>query len=287
METVIKKFNTLHEYNQYLERGETLECFKYYASSQRDLTSGTDRYTTKRRKWVGTNTYDEATDLMLHGDRSLAKKVENAGVATARVKVNAARPRAKVVRSMGGFMPNIPAYLSNSKKQMWRMQKQEVKQRVMTIVYNASVYAGTDADEVIETSSKLVQTVMKIEASGTRVNLYCANLTATNIPRNWRTDTPRKVVGTLVKIKDSGQYMDVLKMCYPLIHPSMHRRQHFRMLELDSDKDFTSCYGYPVQYGKAVDEAVQECGLRNATVVSFYEINGKSQDEIINLITKK
>lgn len=286
METTIKKFNTLHEYNQYLEVGETLECFKHRTESQR-FYLGDDRHSKKRKKWVGTESWNEATDLMLHGDKALAKKVEKAGVATARVKVNAVRPRAKVVRSVGGFMPNIPAYLANSKKQMFRIQKQPVKQRVMTIVYNASVYCGTAADEVVETSSKLVRTIMKIEASGTRVNLYCANLTASNLVGNWKNDTPRKVVGTLVKIKDSGQYMDVLKMCYPLIHPSMHRRQHFRMLELDSDNDFVSCYGYPVQYGKAVDEVVNECGIRDAKAVSFYEINGKSLEEISKIITSK
>lgn len=286
METTIKKFNTLHEYNQYLEVGETLECFKYRANSHQKLV-GDGRYEKKRKKWVGTESWDEATDLMIHGDKALAKKIEKAGVATARVKVNAARPRAKVVRSVGGFMPNIPAYLANSKKQMFRIQKQPVRQRVMTIVYNASVYCGTDADEVIETSSKLVQTIMKIEASGTRVNLYVANLTASELINDWKFKTPKKVVGTLVKIKDSGQYMDVLKMCYPLIHPSMHRRQHFRMLELDSDNDFVSCYGYPVQYGKAVDEVVNECGIRDAKAVSFYEINGKSLEEVSKIITSK
>lgn len=286
METTIKKFNTLHEYNQYLEVGETLECFKHRTESQR-FYLGDDRHSKKRKKWVGTESWNEATDLMLHGDKALAKKVEKAGVATARVKVNAVRPRAKVVRSVGGFMPNIPAYLANNKKQMFRIQKQPVKQKVMTIVYNASVYCGTNADEVIETSSKLVQTIMKIESSGTRVNLYMANLTASNLIRDWKNDTPRKVVGALVKIKDSGQYMDVLKMCYPLIHPSMHRRQHFRLLELDSDNDYTSCYGYPVQYGKAVDEVVKESGIKNATAISFYEINGKSLEEISKIITSK
>lgn len=286
METTIKKFNTLHEYNQYLEAGETLECFKHRAHSH-DFYLGDDRYSKKQKKWVGTQSWNEATDLMIHGDKALAKKVEKAGVATARVKVNAVRPRAKVVRSVGGFMPNIPAYLADSKKQMFRIQKQPVKQRVMTIVYNASVYCGTDADEVVETSSKLVQTIMKIEASGTRVNLYMANLTASNLIMDWKNDTPRKVVGALVKIKDSGQYMDVLKMCYPLIHPSMHRRQHFRLLEMDSDNDYTSCYGYPVQYGKAVDEVVKESGIKNATVISFYEINGKSLEEISKIITSK
>lgn len=286
METTIKKFNTLHEYNQYLEAGETLECFKHRAESH-DFYLGDDRYSKKRKKWVGTQSWNEATDLMIHGDKALAKKVEKEGVATARVKVNAVRPRAKVVRSVGGFMPNIPAYLADSKKQMFRIQKQPVKQRVMTIVYNASVYCGTDADEVVETSSKLVQTIMKIEASGTRVNLYMANLTASNLIRDWKNDTPHKVVGALVKIKDSGQYMDVLKMCYPLIHPSMHRRQHFRLLEMDSDNDYTSCYGYPVQYGKAVDEVVKESGIKNATVISFYEINGKSLEEISKIITSK
>jgi hypothetical protein len=53
-------------------------------------------------------------------------------------------------------------------------------------------------------------------------------------------------VGYTCSLKDYNQPLNLLKMCYPLVHPSMQRRTSFRWLETLpnlNDAEFVNGYG--------------------------------------------
>lgn len=259
----IKKFNSIAEYDAWLSKQSPLPFYADNPVSQSEDS-----------KFAGTASFDEANKLMLYGDTKLAKKV-NKVVGTMRQKINASRPKKRMVQAVGGFMPNVPAYLSGAKKQMWRIQEKRVRDRVMTIVFNSAIHCGTTVNEAIETCATLMQAIMKIEAAGIRVNLYNAHYTADS--------SNNLIVGELIKIKDSGQYLDLLKMVYPMVNPSMHRRHHFKTIE-SLDERLGMCYGYPVRGGDLAVDATKHCGLRNVHLLSFYDVFENTIDETVNKI---
>lgn len=270
MKTNIKKFGSITEYVNWQKSAPVCDSYMYDQYSQLE----------GRMDFAGTESWDEAQALLIYGDKELAAKIEH-GVTMAKRKIFATKPRTKIVRSVGGFMPNIPAYLSGAKKDMFRLVKQPVRQRVITVVYNSSINCGTTIDEAITASVSLLKAVMSIEASGLRVNLYNSHFTCSD----YKIMKHSTIVGELIKIKDSGQYIDTTKMAYPLISPSMHRRHHFRTIEaLDENGKLKDCYGYPVQYGTDVRNIVSGLNLKNAYCVSYYDIEGKTPEQIVDLI---
>lgn len=267
MKYIIKKFDNIHQYQTYLDNGT--------------LNDGVTRESSKTGSYHFTHTddYDHANHLMKTGDREIAEQIEETGIYTTNKRVFATRPRAKMVQSVGGFMPNVPAYLAGAKKQMWQMKKKPVKQRVITVFYNCSTCGSTSADEIVKTSAQLLSAIMQIEGTGTKVNLYYANLAKSD----------GQCVGPVIKIKDSGQYMDVLKMCYPLVHPSMMRRHFFRFEEVTdgvSRRLPNGGYGHPVCQREYVTEAARVAGVRDARCISYSEIEGCNGEQIIDKIMK-
>lgn len=270
MKTNIKKFNSITEFANWQQGAPIMDSYKCDQSSQK----------TDDPSWIGTQTWDEAQALMLYGDPKLAKKIAD-GVVVAKKRIFATRPRARMVQAVGGFMPNISAYLSGAKKDMWRIKKQPVRQRVITIVYNSSIHCGTTTADAIETSVSLLKAVMIIESTGVRVNLYNSHFTSVAVNPTRRD----LIVGELIKIKDSGQYLDTTKMAYPMIHPSMHRRQHFRTIEaLDGDGKLRCGYGFPVRDGKVVRDVATDLNMRGSYCVAYYDIEGKTPEQIVDII---
>lgn len=270
MKYIIKKFDNIHQYQTYLDNGTpntgvTRECSK-----------------TGSYGFTKTNGYEHANRLLKTGDREIAKQIEESGIYTTNKRVFATRPRAKMVQSVGGFMPNVPAYLAGAKKQMWQIKKKPVKQRVITVLYNCATCYATSAETIIKTSAMLLSAIMRIEGSGTKVNLYYCNLA--EAPNQYQ------CFGPVIKIKDSGQYMDVLKMCYPLVHPSMMRRHFFRFEEVTDGVDIRfvnkGTYGRPVHQKKYVSEAARVVGIRDAQCISFEDIRGFNAKQIIDMIMK-
>jgi len=63
--------------------------------------------------------------------------------------------------------------------------------------------------------------------------------------------TDKTLSSMTVNVKEYGQKINLLKLTFPLVHPSMLRRVTFKWLETTlelKDKDFTRGYGIPLQH---------------------------------------
>ena len=272
-EYIFKKYNSIGEFSNTLKRGVTQKPFESEESSNRKERHG---------DFYGTFDYETADKLLLFGDKDIQRKIEDAGVSKMRNKLKYEALRKQVFSSVVGFAPNVPAYIAGTPNSMINMRQIKTKQRVINVLYNASVSGFVSAENIISATSKMLSAIMIIESSGIRVNMYIGELTYCD-------ETSQKF-GWILRIKDSGQKLDTLKMSYPLAHPSMLRRHGFRAMEIAEgiDKAFAEHgYGRPVKDEKDSMKFLKDCKITNINKVLCYtSIANKTAEEIAKMIVE-
>jgi hypothetical protein len=116
-----------------------------------------------------------------------------------------------------------------------------VKQKVITLNKSLDYNGGVDADKIVDESIKAMQIIKKLEAQGFRCNLnICLGTTA-----GWGSDARQFIIK--IRIKSANEKLNVSKLAFPLVHPSMLRRLFFRFMEVypKVTKNFVSGYGHP------------------------------------------
>lgn len=275
MATVIfKKFQGTGELSRHLSTAIIQEAFKNKAEEHGSYTENSSEYT----RWAHTKTYDEADNLLLYGCKELQKKIEKNGVAQMRLKLNSYQNRRRIVSSIVGFAANVPAYLAGTPNSMINIRTHKVRQKVLSFMYNTSVSASVSAERIIEAAAKVVSAIMIIEAGGIRVNAWAGEAFSCSGQPDclW-----------LCKIKEAGQRMDTLKMAYPLAHPSMLRRQWFRLLETTEGVPSSYVFGYGsvIDNEKRCMETLKNAGVNNIQrALCFSEVEYKTPEEIATML---
>jgi hypothetical protein len=226
--------------------------------------------------FTGTKSYEESDKLMLSGDSTNLDKLESVkGIDV--TKIAGVQKRNICTKSIAGGFPIVPVYLAGVPKNMMAAKKIETKSKVISLIYNKSVDCSIPAENIINAGAKLVSIIKYIESKGIRINLYLASKTIKN----------GQILSFAIKIKDSGAPLNVLNIAYPLINPSIIRRQFLKFIEtcpIEIDKYFPYGYGHPTEIIKT-DDICKKIGTTN--VLSFSEINNKSTDEIANQLIDK
>ena len=138
-----------------------------------------------------------------------------------------------------GYQAIVPLYLQGVPNNMMNKKMVPVKQKVITLNKSLDYNGGTSSDKIVEESIKAMQIVKKLEAQGFRCNLnICLGTSA-----GW----PEKQFIIKVRIKSANEKLNVSKLAFPLVHPSMLRRLFFRFIEVypNVTKSFVSGYGHP------------------------------------------
>lgn len=275
-QVIFKKFNGTGELSRYLSHAVVQEAFKRHAVDWGSYTEGDESY----ERWSHTKTYEEADNLLLYGCKELQKKIEQAGVSQMRLSLNSYQNRRRVVSAVVGFAANVPAYLAGTPNSMINVKQTKVRQKVLSFMYNTSVSGSVSAERIIKAAAKVVSAIMIIEAGGVRVNVWAGEA----FEHSGQPDCL-----WLCKVKEAGQRMDTLKMSYPLAHPSMLRRQWFRLLETTEGVPSEYVYGY----GRAIDnerrctKTLEGAGVTNIQrALCFDEVEHKTPQEIAKMLTE-
>lgn len=267
---IFKKYNSIGEFSASLKNAKIQKPFEGSPSS----VSG-------NYSFCMSNSYEEADQLLLFGDRDLQKRIEEADVARMRMRIKYEGIRRQTYSSVVGFAPNVPAYLAGTPNSMINVRKVKTAKRVVSVMYNSSVSACISSESIIEATAKMLSAIMLVEASGIRVNVYVGELT--------KCRCTQQKFGWILRIKDSGQKLDTLKMSYPLAHPSMLRRHAFRALETAEGVDSAYAehgYGRPVSDDKESRAFLKACSVCNIDkILCFSNISGKSAEDIAKMIT--
>lgn len=264
MDILFKKFANMTEYHTYLEEGVVQPAFEHYQASQ----SGSQKFT-------GTADYTDADKLYMFGDKKNAKKInEKENIKMMIKKYAATKPTTKKFVCVAGAVPHVPNFIAGVPTNMVMLKRVKVKERVMDVFFNMAIPCYVETETIIKTTVELFKAIMTIESNGTRVNLYVGECV-----RNSRNT---QVVGMAIKIKHSTQPIDIEKMVYPLVNPSMLRRHHFRFMEVTEgvEPDFNDGYGRVSD--KAHEYAKKE--MRGVHCVSFEGIKNMNCESIVREI---
>lgn len=263
MEKVIfNKFNSVEEFSNWLQVTPQTAGGKKFDYSNEISKSNTD--------FTGTESFAEAQSLLKYGDKVNADKI----AATIRkIKANGKgnATRNKLYNSPCGFMPIVPKVLAGDPQNMLAIRKERYNStKVINIAYNVAVDCTRTTEDLIETAAKVANVIASLEKNGYRVNLY-----AYSCGRDLRFN----YYSLLVKIKDSGKYLDTLRIAYALVNPSFYRRHVFGYMERLKGFNLNSSYGKIIN-----EEGCKECLPINACYLSYYLCSGKSEEEIAKYI---
>lgn len=259
---IFNKFDSLESFSQWLKVTPQTGKGKEFNASVEISKSNT--------KFTGTESFDVADNLMKFGDKENAGKI-NAAIRKIKAQGKGNETRNKLYNSPCGFMPIVPKVLTGDPQNMLAIKKQRYNStKVLNIAYNITVEWSITTEQMIETAAKVANIIATLEKNGYRVNLYVYLCTG------GKRDT---VAALLVKIKDSGKYLDTLRIAYPLVNPSFFRRHVLGYLERIKG------YGLYKGYGSIItDSDCKEYLPIKATYLSYYLCSGKTEEEITKII---
>lgn len=249
--TTTERFNSVTAFYSGIKDKSAQKAFAGYEASQQ-ISSYRDEFT-------GTTSFEAATRLLLEGDRENADSVLRRVVAIKR-EVGKTTKRQLVGTGVVGFAPNVPNFLAGVPRNMITATPTNKKDKIINLVYNTTAPADTDKEVLQRAVINMAGAIVALEAGGARVNVYATfSVSASGGHRS----------GVFVKVKNASQPLDVLKMIYPLGHPSMMRRHFFRWLEVTKmPAAFRHGYGQYMQ-NYEVGRLANEAGIKADRVIGY------------------
>lgn len=222
MANYIQEFDSLNDLYKYLCDTPFNETFRWnrHSSVENDYS------------FSHSHSFEEAVDLLRNGWDDMSKKLtQKLSAATKNVQPMKAQ---KNVLSVQGYQPVVALYLAGVPTNMVSKQMVVKKQKVIEITKSVSYNAGVETETMMAESIKAMMIVKKLEAQGFRVKL--------NIVLGTQADS-RNVL-CKVCIKQANERLNISKLAFPMVHPSMLRRLFFRYIEVNPDVTRGYSYGY-------------------------------------------
>lgn len=224
---IIQDFDSIGDLTSYLATAPTSQLFR-----DKNLSSQNE----DRAAFYGTNTYNEANDMLIKGWDAKAPMLAQ------RIKANEttthqAQRRTPTYNMVGG-QASVPRYLQGIPTNMIDHKQTPVKQKIITINKDLAYAANVRTSEIEAEGIKALQIIKGLEGKGFRVKLNTI----------WVSSVGNTFHTVKVCVKRPEERMNLLKMAFPLIHPSMLRRFGFRCLETNphvTERSFTWGYGAP------------------------------------------
>lgn len=182
-----------------------------------------------------TNSIEDAMELMRYGYSDVVNDLSGK-----RADIENMRVVKKRLVEVGvvGFAPHVANAVIGLPRSMISKKDIAGKMRVISIAYSPNVSGGTSGQIVKKAGRNIIEAIKMIEAAGHRVALSVLLSSCsggnTNVLK--------------VKVKDWRDNLNLLKIAYPLAHPSMQRRHKFLWLETVPGLDE---YGYVGTYGRS------------------------------------
>lgn len=263
MANYIQEFNSIQKWYEYLCNTPFNEAFRW--EEHRSVKTG-------RYEWTQTNSFEEATDLLRNGWDDMSKKLTQK-LNTACKTLQPMKAQRNVL-SVAGYQPVVALYLAGVPQNMIDKQMVLKKQKIIELTKDITYSANISADKIVEESVKAMMVVKKLEAQGYRVKLNIA----LGVNEGCRS------IICKVCIKQPSERLNVSKLAFPMVHPSMLRRLFLRYIEVNPDvtKDFTRGYGFPIGAYDLKKVFPEDIILPNIFNVDVEKI--KSPEELIAVI---
>lgn len=192
-------------------------------------------------QFTGTMSYSEAEKLILKGYSKIlpqisAKCRKNIEILS-QSYVKRQNPN---INEVYGVIPNVPRSIMCLPKDLITRKVVKRKTKTITIVYNICASCRNSTQNFIDAGITLLSAIKLLELSGIKLRLICCFFASVDSLSN----TTECTVANLL-LKDYSDRINMLKMCFPLAHPSMLRRFGFKFLEtVPNLKSYKFQFGY-------------------------------------------
>lgn len=257
----LEKFESISDFRRAINTREVHEFYKDILSSENAT-----------KTFTGTESYEEAENLLSYGDKSVAAKlVECNGK-----RVNETK-KSTIYNSPVGFVPNVPNYLIGRPDNMFAVKTQTYKScKVLNVCANSAVSCEVTIKDIIAFNQKLLNVVYTLEKRGYRLNLYVGVVAEFSKSEN--------IGACFIKVKDSGKLLNVTNVAYPLCNASFLRRHFFKWVETNG-KTFSKSYGYVApryESEKAIKQLFRN--THNISLIITSDMLDYSESDIMNVI---
>lgn len=176
----------------------------------------------------GTNSFEEALELLKYGYEAGAEVLNKR--LTVKDKANDIQFIKKNILDIVGYVPCVPNYLMNVPMNMINQKITPVKKKIITINKCIDYDRITTEKEIIESSVNAVRIIKTLEKNGYAVNVNIVDGYSNNNKIN-----SKEIIK--IRIKNSNERINLKKMAFPLIHPSMLRRIMFKYVDVSDTTD--------------------------------------------------
>lgn len=266
----VAEFDSIHEFIQYIE---TTDKNWYFRNREAHST----RLGAAIQNWTGTKSYEQALDYMKNGWSFMAEKLQKE-IPNVKDDKDVVKEYKNIIQQCG-YQAIVPLYLNGIPNNMINKQLKPVKQKVITITKTFAVSCDVSQDMIVKESIKCFQIIKKIEASGIRVNLNVILGSANTICK--------------IRLKSAGERLNISKLAFPLVNPSMYRRLFLRFLEVHPDIDFKasmlSAYGIPaslVDFKMVCDKSEIVLPTILMSIGDSKQIEKYSTEQLISMCSK-
>lgn len=235
---------------------------------------------TNEKYFAGTDTLEEAYDLLLNTDDELYREFkEMKKIDVSKILGNVIN-RKSYKNDVVGFVPNVPNFIKGIPTNMINEVPKRLSQKILNIFLNIDCSAFVDKESMKEAGLKYVQIIDLLEKSGYRCNLYTgASVCGNSNERGF----------CYIKIKTDREPFNIKKSIFPLAHPAMFRRTIFKWLECaDFSYDLThNGYGRPETNAKITKEYLEKLLKMNLMVWNFQDVKGVNIENILENLKKE
>ena len=223
----VREFDSLNDFESYITNTPLNNVFQW-----EKLMSVNNGF-----NFTQTNSYNEAVQLFKNGWSDMSNQLTKKLTVIKNQVVDAQVQ--KIMYDVVGFQASVPRYLQGIPTSMVNKKLVPVKQKIITLNKDISYNAKVTTEQIVEASVQTLQLIKKIEAQGIRVNL--------NLVFGASAASTKEVVK--IRLKSANERLNISKLAFPLVHPSMLRRLMFRYIEVAP----TITKGFLWGYGKPMD----------------------------------
>lgn len=224
--------------------------------------------------WDGVTSYAECLEYISNGYQPTVDALKESTKATIKGEVK----RMSFNNNIAGFMPIVPLAMMNVPNCMIDTHIKPIKAKVLDVYYDITCTSNVKSSNIIEAGQKVLATIMKLEQSGYKFNLYAIQ-SYTDYNSNDM---------LVVKVKSSNQPLDLRRMSYMLTHTSAFRVLGFDWYSKNPKAKYRSGYGNTLINcigENRTDELIKQIFGKNALYLAASMITGKrknNKDEYIN-----
>lgn len=223
------EFSSLEDFYKYITNTPLNDTFKFESLSS----------VTGREVFCGTKSFDEAVELFKNGWSEMSERLSNRLKAEGKFEPTMTY---RNVQSVQGYHPIVPLYLMGIPNNMITKKMVPMKQKVVTLNKSLDYSSRVKTEQIIEESIKAFRIIQKLESQNYRVNL---NLVIGASGSMWNSSGEKYFIK--IRLKSANEKLNISKLSFPLVHPSMLRRLYFRFIEVHPpvSNDFKHGYGIP------------------------------------------